>query len=201
MRPQSSRGPGIHLAAGLRWPSGRVAAHLRWATHLWGVPALVLGLVVALAQSGCSGGGTPSAPPSAPVSQAAVAKPAAPAAPAAPAVPARPYVYEARDRRDPFRPLIASRVVETRTQPKTGLAALEVNELKLAGIVWEQRGFFALVEAPNGAGYVLRVNDRVGEGARVTKITPEGVTFEMKATTPLPQAPPRLVELRLRKEE
>ncbi|MEK6718706.1 MAG: hypothetical protein AABZ16_14575, partial [candidate division NC10 bacterium] len=137
MRPQSSRGPGIHLAAGLRWPSGRVAAHLRWATHLWWVPAFALGLVVALAQSGCSGGGTPSSPPSAPASQAAAAKPAVPAAPA---VPARPYVYEARDRRDPFRPLIASRVVETRTQPKTGLAALEVNELKLAGIVWEQRG-------------------------------------------------------------
>ena len=198
MRPQSSRGPGIHLAAGLRWPSGRVAAHLRWATHLWWVPALALGLVVVLAVSGCSDGGAPSAPPPARPAQAAAAKSAAPAAPA---VPPPPYVYEARGRRDPFRPLIAPRVAESKAQPKTGLAALEVNELKLAGIVWEQRGFFALVEAPNGAGYVLRVNDRVGEGARVTTITQEGVTFEMKATTPLPQTPPRLVELRLRKEE
>lgn len=198
MRPQSSRGPGIHLAAGLRWPSGRAVIHLWWATHPWRVPALALGLVVVLAVSGCSGGGAPSAPPPARPAQAAAAKSAAPAAPA---VPPPPYVYEARGRRDPFRPLIAPRVAESKAQPKTGLAALEVNELKLAGIVWERRGFFALVEAPNGAGYVLRIDDRVGEGARVTKITPEGVTFEMKATTPLLQTPPRLVELRLRKEE
>lgn len=192
MRPQSSRG--------LRSPSGRVGTHLRWATHLWWVPALALSLVVGLALSGCSGGGTPSAPPPARPQPAAAAKPAAPAKPGTPGVPP-PYAYDAKGRRDPFRPLIAPRVVEARTQPKTGLAALEVNELKLAGIVWERRGFFALVEAPNGAGYVLRVNDRVGEGARVTKITPEGVTFEMKATSPLSQAPPRLVDLRLRKEE
>lgn len=198
MRPQSSRGPGIRLAAGLRWSSGRAVIHRWWATHLWWVPALALSLAVVLAVSGCSGGGAPSAPPPARPAQAAAAKSAAPAAPA---VPPTPFVYEAKDRRDPFRPLIAPRVAESRTQPKTGLAALEVNELKLAGIVWERRGFFALVEAPNGAGYVLRINDRVGEGARVTKITPEGVTFEMKATTPLPQTPPRLVELRLRKEE
>jgi Tfp pilus assembly protein PilP len=92
-------------------------------------------------------------------------------------------------------------VVEPRSRPRTGLAALEVNELKLAGIIWEQRGFFALVEAPNGAGYVLRVNDTVGGDARVAKITPDAVTFEVKGSTPVPQAPARLVELRLRKEE
>lgn len=192
MHPQNSRGPAIHPAARLRFPSGQVVTHLRW------LSPFVLGLVVGLALSGCSGGGTPSAPPPAQPQQAA-AKPAAPAAPEKPTPP--PYAYEAKARRDPFQPLIAPRVVEPRTQPKTGLATLEVNELKLAGIVWERRGFFALVEAPNGTGYVLRVNDQVGEDARVTKITPEGVTFEMKATSPLPQAPPRLVELRLRKEE
>jgi len=88
----------------------------------------------------------------------------------------------------------------------TGLAALQVNELKLAGIVWEQRGFFALVEAPNGAGYVLRVNDTVGGSARVTNITPQAVTFEVRVevrggTTPSQPARTRVVELRLRKEE
>jgi Tfp pilus assembly protein PilP len=112
-------------------------------------------------------------------------------------------VYEAKGRRDPFRPLITPRVVEPRTRPKIGLAALEVNELKLAGIIWEQRGFFALVEAPNGAGYVLRPNDIVGEDARVAKITPEAVTFEVKGAILMPQAQARarIVELRLRKEE
>jgi Tfp pilus assembly protein PilP len=115
-------------------------------------------------------------------------------------------VYETKGRRDPFRPLIAPRVAEAKARPKTGLAALEVSELKLAGIVWEQRGFFALVEAPNGAGYVLRVNDSVGENARVANITPQAVTFEVKVEVkggPPPSQPARTraVELRLRKEE
>jgi Tfp pilus assembly protein PilP len=115
------------------------------------------------------------------------------------------YAYETKGRRDPFRPLITPRVATAaKPRPKTGLASLEVNELKLTGIVWEMRGFYALVEAPNGAGYVLRVNDVIGEDARVAKITAETVTVEMKAPmapTPRVATAARLVELRLRKEE
>jgi Tfp pilus assembly protein PilP len=111
-----------------------------------------------------------------------------------------PYSYEAKGRRDPFRPLIAPRTEVARTRPKTGLAALEPKELKLTGIIWGGRGFYALVEAPNGAGYVVRVNDVVGENARVAKITSDVVTFEERMG-PVPQSQARLVELRLRKEE
>jgi len=80
------------------------------------------------------------------------------------------------------------------------LAALDVKELKLAGIIWGGRGYFALVEAPNGAGYVVRLNDVVGDDARVAKITADAVMFEVQ-TSPVPQSQARLVELRLRKEE
>jgi Tfp pilus assembly protein PilP len=76
-----------------------------------------------------------------------------------------------------------------------------VNELKLAGVVWDRRGYFALVEDPKGVGYVLRVNDTIGEDTRVTKITPETVTFEVKMESPLPQARTRVVELQLKKED
>jgi hypothetical protein len=50
---------------------------------------------------------------------------------------------------------------------------------------------------------VLRVNDVIGEDARVSKITPQAVTVEVKSPTPTPvrATPARLVELRLRKEE
>lgn len=172
-------------------------------THRRRVPALrwvAAAGVIVLSLTGCSGGGapTPTAPPK--PSQAAAAKPAAPAPSPKPEAP--PFVYEAKGRRDPFRPLIAPRTTEVRARPRTGLAALEVSELKLSGIVWERRGYFALVEAPNGAGYVLRLNDTVGEDARVTKITPQAVTFEVKAgATPTQPAATRVVELRLRKEE
>jgi len=161
---------------------------------------LVLFAVVPLVLTGCPGGGSPTplpTPAPQPV-QPAQAKPAAPVA----AAPERPtYVYDVKGRRDPFRPLIEPRVKAVKTGQKAGLAALEVNEIKLSGIIWEQRGFLALVEAPDGKGYVLRVNDTIGGDARVSKITPESVTFEVRGPTPLPQVRTRLVELRLRKEE
>jgi Tfp pilus assembly protein PilP len=77
----------------------------------------------------------------------------------------------------------------------------DVAQLKLAGIVWEQRGFYALVEAPNGRGYVLRVNDRVGEDSRVSRITADTVIFEVRDETPMQKVQTRLVELKLKKEE
>ena len=163
--------------------------------------AIALAALVGL--SGCSDGGSPSAPQAPKPTQAQPAKPVAPAA--APVKAAAVYVYETKNRRDPFRPLIMPRVESTargKCQPgQPGLGCLDVKELKLAGIVWGQRGYYALVEAPNGAGYVLRVNDTVGEGARVTKIASDIVAFEVKGG-PGPQAQPaRVVELRLRKEE
>jgi len=206
VRPRSSRESGTPqggvVQQGWVTPQFGVTPHsgvpgLRW---MW---TLVLSVVVSLGLTGCPGGGSPTPTPPPRPAQPAQARPAAPAvAPAPAAAPARPmYAYETRGRRDPFRPLIVPRVRAIKTGPKIGLATLEVNEIKLSGIIWEQRGFLALVEAPDGKGYVLRVNDTIGGDARVTKITPEGVTFEVKGPTPLPQVRTRLVELRLRKEE
>jgi Tfp pilus assembly protein PilP len=158
-----------------------------------------LAVVALVGMSGCSDSGTPSAPTPPRPAQSAAAKPAPPPAPPpAPAV--APYAYAAKGRRDPFQPLIKPRVETAKARPKTGLAALDVKELKLAGIIWGGRGYFALVEAPNGAGYVVRLNDTVGDDARVAKITAEAVMFEVR-TSPVPQSQARLVELRLRKEE
>lgn len=163
-----------------------------------------IGLIVALGVGGCSGGDTPSTPPSQKPAQPVAAKPAPPAPAPAPA-PAE-YAYETKGRRDPFRPLILPRKAEAvkgLRRPKSEREGLQIAELKLAGIIWERSGAYALVETPTGKGYVLRVNDRIGEdfGARVAKITPDAVTFEVNPATPGPQAQARLVELRLKKEE
>jgi len=162
--------------------------------------AIALAALVGL--SGCSDGGSPSAPQAPKPAQAQPAKPTASAA--APVKAVAVFVYETTNRRDPFRPLIMPRVetaVRGKCQPgQPGLGCLDVKELKLAGIVWGQRGYYALVEAPNGAGYVLRVNDTVGEGARVTKIASDILTFEVKGGSGQAQQA-RVVELRLRKEE
>ncbi len=155
-----------------------------------------LALVGALVLGGCSGGGGPSAPQPARPVQPPAATPAVSAPPSAPAPP--PYVYEVKDRRDPFRPLIQPRVAAVPTKRRIGPS---VDELKLKGVVWDRRGAYALVEAPNGAGYVLHVNDTIGEDTRVAQITPELVAFEVKSAGAGPGVPLRRVELRLKKEE
>lgn len=113
--------------------------------------------------------------------------------------PAAPvYRYEPKGRRDPFQPppeLSPKRP----SKGKSGLAGLEVTDLKLAGIVWEQTDAYALVEAPNGLGYILRKGAIIGEDARVVKVTKDSVVFEVKGR--LPREEPRTITLRLRKEE
>ena len=162
---------------------------------------------------GCGDTGPPPAP-TAPAKKAApapapgkapapaAALPGASAATPAPAPPVKAaFAYESRGRRDPFRPLVVARPPTQR--PKTGLASLDPGELKLTGIVWDQRGYYALVEAPNGLGYVIRANDVIGDEARVTRITPEGLTLEVQTRAELPRqtGARRLLEIRLRKEE
>jgi len=155
-----------------------------------------LGAAAVLA--GCWGGGTP-----APTDKAAPGPAKAPAPAAAAAAPApAAYTYTPRGRRDPFRPLVVARVAAAR--PKTGLASLDPQDLKLTGIVWDQRGYYyALVEAANGIGYVIRANDVIGDEARVTQITPQGMSLEIETRAELPRekSQKRLVEIRLRKEE
>jgi hypothetical protein len=124
-------------------------------------------------------------------------------APQSPATKKAPpaFNYTPGGRRDPFRPLVMARAPAPRA--KTGLASLDPADLKLTGVIWDRRGYYALVEAPNGLGYVIRLNDVIGEDARVMKITPEGMTLEMETRAELPRekGQKRLVEIRLRKEE
>ncbi len=130
---------------------------------------LVVGATLVVA--GCGGGAPPTPPP------AAVA-PAAPTA-AAPAVRPKepdssktlpPIAYEPKGRRDPFTPIFLGK----------DNAALSVSAVKLTGIVGGRGGLMALVEAPDGIGYILKPGDALGDG-RVTGITPSSVTFAVSA--------------------
>jgi len=137
------------------------------------------GLVLLLALGGC-GGGTPSAPtPSvaAPAPAAAATPPPAAVKPGPVAMPKEPdpgpplppLTYDSKGRRDPF--VVASIVIN-----KPGLS---VATLKLAGVI-RGRTLLALVEAPDGLGYILKPGDTLGDG-RVTEITPTIVTFAVAA--------------------
>jgi Tfp pilus assembly protein PilP len=88
-----------------------------------------------------------------------------------------------------------------REEGKKGLKGLAVSELKLSGIVWDKKEYVALVEAPDGLGYVLKVHDLIGSSARVSRISPSSVIFEVKEKPYLPDSKIKEVELKLKKEE
>jgi len=140
----------------------------RW----WMLGALALGSVAA----GC--GGSPAAPavaatPAVAAAQgpAAAPKPKVPMPAVAPRIPEAgpplaPLSYEGKGRRDPFAPITPA-VEKSR--------GIDVSALKLAGII-EGRQPLALVDAPDGLGYILKPGDMLGNG-RVTDIARGSVTF------------------------
>lgn len=134
--------------------------------------------------------GTPPAPP--PVAVTPI--PARPVAAARPAPVTPPNVnplegttdipkYEADGRRDPFV------VYEVRG----GAGGLLVSSTRLTGIVRNSGSALALVEAPDGIGYILRPGDTLGDG-RLMDIGLDNVVFAVVAK---PGAPTTRVVLRL----
>jgi len=81
-----------------------------------------------------------------------------------------PLAYDARGRRDPFVPV-------TLTAEQKGL---NLSAARLVGIVRGRQGSLALVEGPDGVGYILKSGDALGNG-RVTAISPTTVTFAVSA--------------------
>jgi hypothetical protein len=84
--------------------------------------------------------------------------------------PLPPIVYDPKGRRDPFTPIFLGK----------DNAAISVSAVKLTGVVGGPGALLALVEAPDGIGYILKPGDALGDG-RVTAITPNSVTFAVQA--------------------
>lgn len=82
-----------------------------------------------------------------------------------PGPPLAPLTYDGRGRRDPFAPVRVA--VE-----KPGL---DIATAKLVGVI-QGRQLLALVELPDGLGYILKPGDVLGNG-RVTDITVHSATF------------------------
>ncbi|PYM91231.1 MAG: hypothetical protein DME04_19720 [Candidatus Rokuibacteriota bacterium] len=135
-----------------------------------------IGLATMLAACGSS----PSPTPPPPKPAAAPVKPAAPAAAAQPAPPV-PEVkadvpkYDPRGRRDPFEAL----------EVREGTGGLTVVSTRLTGIVRSNRAALALVEAPDGIGYILKPGDTLGDG-RLLEIGSDSVVFVVTAKAGAP---------------
>ena len=136
-----------------------------------------VGLAVTL---GACGSTPPSAPPKPPAASTQPA--AAPETPPAEVVIALPK-YDPRGRRDPFETL----------EVREGSGGLTVAATRLTGIVRSNRVALALVEAPDGIGYILKPGDTLGDG-RLLEIGSDSVVF---VVAPKTGAPSNRVVLRL----
>ncbi|MBI4635494.1 MAG: hypothetical protein HY727_04005 [Candidatus Rokubacteria bacterium] len=134
-------------------------------------------------------GPPPGKPAAAPAPPAAAQKPGAPtqtaAAPAAPQLPQTPPPsYDAAGRRDPF---------QTLDTPKGAAAGASVATAKLTGIIRSAGSSLALVETPDGIGYILRPGDTLADG-RLVEIGPNTAVFSV---TPKPGSAATQVILKL----
>jgi len=165
------------------------------------VTRLSLAVIAALAAAtaGCGNGSmsTPTVMPASPVASMPAPKPppvgavpvratTTPAAllPSAPAVPASAAPdYDAKGRRDPFEEVATI----------SGGSGLLVSTTKLTGIIHSGRSTLALVETPEGIGYIVKPGDTLGDG-RLLEIGVDNVVF---AVTPRAGSSSNRVVLRL----
>ncbi len=99
------------------------------------------------------------------------------------------YVFQPQGKPDPFRPFVrpAPPVEETfrpqlPTRALTPLERIEATQLRIVGIVWSAdrpEQALAMVEMPDGKGYILRPGVGVGRyGGKVRQITANEVIIE-----------------------
>lgn len=92
------------------------------------------------------------------------------------------YEYTASGFRDPFVPLIKSK--DDKDKIKGGGAPLEEFEtvdLNLIAILWNKKGYYAVIKLPDGKAYTIREGAKLGlSGGIVSKITKDAVIINEK---------------------
>lgn len=107
-------------------------------------------------------------------------------APSADFVPTMPgeYSYDPSGRRDPFTSVLQEgRTAASENPELPPLERISLTELNLIGIIWGGFGYSAMVQAPDGKGYSVRVGTRIGpNNGVVTAISDNTVTIEERFT-------------------
>ncbi|MEC7986561.1 MAG: pilus assembly protein PilP [Myxococcota bacterium] len=112
--------------------------------------------------------------------------------------------YESNGKRDPFRSFlsIAQTDDDDGNLPKTPLQRYEIQHYKLTGIIWDIDRPRALVEDPEGIGWVMELGDYIGKKwGKVTMITDNTVVVTEEARTTDGELVRNEIPLRLRFDE
>ena len=144
----------------------------------------LLALLAAGALAGC-GGDQPT--PAAAVKGAQPPKATPPPAPAATAA-APVYIYNPIGKRDPFRSPdldLARAAAVSNSTCNEPLCKFDLDQLTLVAVVSGDSNPVAMVQDPQGRGYILHRNTRIGrQGGKVTQILRDSVTVTEYFTSP-----------------
>ena len=115
----------------------------------------------------------------------------------------RPYVYDIFRSTDPFQPYISTKKTKVVTGPIVNpLQKYELSSLSLKGIVWGISSPTALIEAPDGKGYNVKVGTPIGKnGGKVLSILTDKVIVLEKFVDFKGEIKTRKVELDLPTKE
>ena len=116
------------------------------------------------------------------------------------------YAYDTTNRRDPFKPLIATTAPpEPIVQDKVHcppMQEFELGNLKLVAVVWGDLGRKAMLKAPDGRGYAVAEEMLVGRNcARIRRIESNAVVLEQTRRDAEGKVLKEEVVIRLRERE
>lgn len=111
------------------------------------------------------------------------------------------YNYRTEGRRDPFKSLLLG-IKEKKTAGLTPLQQRSLGELKVIGIIWGAQDYMAMIETPDGKGFLIKEGTLVGpEGGVVNKITEDSIIIEEIYTDYYGRKRPKKTVLKLHAKE
>ncbi len=113
------------------------------------------------------------------------------------------YIYNPRNRRDPFKSLIED--TKERLMMRKGLTPMEsydIDEIKLIAIAWDSEQYYAMITLPDNKSYTVKRGMTLGiYGGKIVDITEDKMIVSERFKDYRGQLKTKDTILRLRKEE
>lgn len=102
------------------------------------------------------------------------------------------FSYDAANRRDPFRSLLAGPLKEDLGERPPGLRGMGIEEIKLQGVLRLPDGYVAMIQGTDNLSYMIRAGMALWDGT-VDRVEPGKVTFKLQVADPKSLKPYREV--------
>jgi len=109
-----------------------------------------------------------------------------------------PYRYRAEGRRDPFRSVLdVDSGPVLNAGPLTPLEQFEPTQLRLVGLMWNSKGYRALLETPDGMAYTAKLGTAIGMNGTISHVNEEHVIVRQSVRDVFGEEKKRDIELNL----